>query len=263
MKGRSVHDLLRDYHDVLSRVGELPKDQGKRLRDYEKFVRTRQHVLGVDPAQLFSQGSAQPRESDVRADMEKLAGPPRPWFRLRHPPETDPNPALLLTVTVGADVHAVALAEQGGPRIALAGCADGIIRGYDLSTGEEVIPPLRGHTHWVEAVALSGDGRHALSGSWDQTLRWWDLETGNCLRTLEGHTHWGEAVALSGDGRRALSGSIDKTLRWWDLESGRCLHTLEGHTSYVNAVALSGDGRHALSGSADRTLRWWDLETGR
>src|SRR5690349_18534684 len=98
MRGRSVHDLLRDYHDALARVGDLPKAQARRLQDYERFVRTRQHVLALDPAQLFAQASAQPQDSGVRADVEKLPGPPRPWFRLRHPPATDPNPALLLTV---------------------------------------------------------------------------------------------------------------------------------------------------------------------
>src|SRR4051812_32821203 len=106
MRGRSVHDLLRDYHDALARVRDLPKAQARRLRDYEKFVRTRQHVLGVDPAQLLPQACAQPRDSGVRADAEGLPGPPRPWFRLRNPPATDPNPTLLLTVHVGQTVFA-------------------------------------------------------------------------------------------------------------------------------------------------------------
>src|SRR5262249_33768741 len=120
----------------------------------------------------------------------------RSWFRLRHPPETDPNPALLLTMGAGAQVHAVALYEQGGRRIALAGCNDGLIRRYDLATGAEIASPLQGHTGSVSAVAVSGDGRHALSGSGDRTLRWWDLMSGHCLHTLRGHTGSVTAVAL-------------------------------------------------------------------
>src|SRR4051794_9008163 len=109
MKGRSVHELLRDYHEVLDRGKELPNEQARRLRDYEKFVRKRQHVLAVDPAQFFSQASAQPRDSAVRADVEKLPGPGWTWFRLRHPPATDLNPALLLNVEVGILLNAVAV----------------------------------------------------------------------------------------------------------------------------------------------------------
>jgi WD40 repeat protein len=248
MKGRSVHELLRDYHDVLARSKELSKEQAKRLRDYEKFVRTRQHVLAVEPRQFFAQAWAQPRDSAVRADVEKLAGPACPWFRLRHPPETDPNPALLLTVDVGVVVHAVAVWEHGGRRVAVAGCRDGLIRRYDLATGREITPPLQGHTSSVNAAAVSGDGRHALSGSWDDTLRWWDLEGGACLRSLEGHTTWVYAVAVSGDGRHALSGSDDQTLRWWNLDSGRCLAVFR-HDSPIRAVALSPCSPYLIAAS--------------
>src|SRR5262245_58969919 len=112
MRGRGVHELLRDFHDALARAGDLPREARRRLRDYGRFVRTRQHVLSSDPAQLFAQAAAQPRDSAVRADVEMREGPARPWFRLHHPPETDPNPALLLTIGAGAQVHAVALYEQ-------------------------------------------------------------------------------------------------------------------------------------------------------
>src|SRR5262245_25566421 len=244
MRGRSVHDLLRDYHDALARVNDLPKAQARRLRDYERFLRTRQHVLAVDPAQLFPQACAQPADSGVRADVEGLPGPPRPWFRLRNPPETDPNPALLLTVQVGLPVFAVGMFEQGGRQYALVGCEDGSLRRYDLANGKEITPPLQGDTGALKGVALSGDGRRALSGAGDCTLRLWDLEGGTCLRAFEDYPRFERAVALSGDGRRALSGF------WlWDLEGGTCRRAFEGPIGMVMALALSGDGRRALSGS--------------
>ena len=121
---------------------------------------------------------------------------------------------------------------------------------------------LTGHTHSIQAVAVTSNGRWALSGSEDGILKLWDLATGQCLRTLTEHTNWVGTVAMTGDGRRALSGSWDHTLKLWDLETGQCLRTLSGHTAEVIAVALTGDGRRALSGSWDHTLKLWDLETG-
>jgi WD domain, G-beta repeat len=184
MKGRSVHDLLQDYNDILERVKDLPKDSARRLRDYDRFVRTRSHILARDPAQLFAQAAAQAKDSAVRADMERLPEEARrkdsPWFWLRHPPESDPQRALLLTIDVGSEVNAVATLCLDGRPHALAGSRDGVLRLFDLTTGR-CVREFLGHTHWVRAVALAGDGRHALSGSDDHTVRWWELASGQCL----------------------------------------------------------------------------------
>ena len=267
MRGRSIHELLRDYQDARGRERELPKELARRLADYERFVRSRSHVFQRDPAQVFAQGVAQPRDSAVGADFRRLVeekhGPERPWLQLRNVPETDTQRNLLATIEIGTKVNAVAWVKFRGKPCALAGCDDGCLRLYDLGTGLLVEPILRGHTREVTAVALAPDGGHALSASWDGTLRWWDLAAGRCLRTLEGHTDRVRALALAPDGGHALSGSADSTLRWWDLGAGRCLHTLKGHNGSVRAVALAPDGGHALSGSWDGTLRWWDLGPGR
>jgi WD40 repeat protein len=267
MRGRGIHELLRDYQDTLGRYRELPKDLAEHLAEYERFVRGRGHILQGDPAQLFAQAAAQPGDSAVGREFRRLAdqgrGPARPWFRLRNVPASDPQPNLLMTIEVGVGVNAVAWLTVENKPHALVGCFDGCLRVYDLATGHLREPVLRGHTRGVTALALSSDGRHALSGSDDETVRWWDVESGRCLRTLEGHTGVVNTLALSADGRHALSGSSDETVRWWDVESGCCLRTLEGHTYRVTAVALSADGRHALSGSQNGYLRWWDLESGR
>ena len=47
---------------------------------------------------------------------------------------------------------------------------------------------LKGHSHYVQDVAISSDGQFALSGSWDGTLRLWDLNTGLTTRRFVGHT---------------------------------------------------------------------------
>jgi hypothetical protein len=194
MKGRSVHDLLRDYQTAIDRAKQLPADAVRELRDFERFLVNRQHVLMRDPAQLWSQAAGQARENAVGQKTRDARGPEdRWWFRAVHPL---PESMWEMMIEVKAQVCCIALLEQDGRRIALAGCGDGVIRRYDLRTGEELNPPLAGHLGWVTAVAWSADGRHALSGSSDHTLRWWDVEQGRCLHTLEGHSDKVTTVAL-------------------------------------------------------------------
>ena len=129
--------------------------------------------------------------------------------------------------------------------------------------GTSLIRILKGHSHRVYGVAVSGDGRRAVSASGDKTLKVWDVESGRELRTLHGHSAAVRGVAVSGDGRLAISASLDKTLKVWDVESGREHRTLHGHSAAVRGVAVSGDGRRAVSASEDKTLKVWDVESGR
>jgi WD40 repeat protein len=49
---------------------------------------------------------------------------------------------------------------------------------WDVDSGQA--REFRGHTDWVNSVALSSDCRHGLSGSADHTVRWWDLDKLAC-----------------------------------------------------------------------------------
>jgi WD40 repeat protein len=43
---------------------------------------------------------------------------------------------------------------------------------------------LRGHEHWVWAIAFRPQGNLLASGSVDATIRLWDIQTGLCKATL-------------------------------------------------------------------------------
>src|SRR5262249_42449288 len=100
MKGRSVHDLLRDCQAATARAKQLPASLAQQLRDFERFVRGRQHVLAGDPGQFWSHAFAQPKDSAVRQKVAALPGPTdRWWFRALRPL---PTPSWELTIEVGS-----------------------------------------------------------------------------------------------------------------------------------------------------------------
>src|SRR4028119_1154952 len=72
---------------------------------------------------------------------------------------------------------------------------------------------LKGHTGFVNAVAVTADGKRAISGSDDNTLKVWDLTTGKEQFTLKGHSSSVNAVAVTADGKRAISSSYDNPLQ--------------------------------------------------
>ncbi len=133
----------------------------------------------------------------------------------------------------------------------------------DVSTQQQYIATLTGHTNRVNSVAFSPDGTTLASGSNDRTVRLWNVATQREITTLTGHTDWVNSMAFSPDGKILASGSDDQTVRLWDVATQREITTLTGHIGWVNSVAFSPDGEILASGSNDRTVRLWNVATQR
>jgi len=121
---------------------------------------------------------------------------------------------------------------------------------------------LKGHSHYVQDVAISSDGQFALSGSWDGTLRLWDLSTGTTTRNFYDHTKDVLSVAFSADNRQIVSGSRDKTIKLWNT-LGQCKFTIteDGHKEWVSCVRFSPNLATPLIVSAgwDKMVKVWNL----
>jgi guanine nucleotide-binding protein subunit beta-2-like 1 protein len=122
---------------------------------------------------------------------------------------------------------------------------------------------LRGHSHYVQDIAISSDGQFCLSGSWDGTLRLWDVNTGATTRRFLGHSKDVLSVAFSVDNRQIVSGSRDKTIKLWNT-IGECKYTVaepDGHTEWVSCVRFSPNHEVPIIISAgwDKLIKVWSL----
>jgi len=120
---------------------------------------------------------------------------------------------------------------------------------------------LKGHSHFVQDVAVSHDGRFALSGSWDGTLRLWDLSTGVTRCRFVGHTKDVMSVAFSADNRQIVSGGRDKKINLWNT-LGHLKMTLpadKGHSEWVSCVRFSPNLQNPtlVSGGWDKIVKVW------
>jgi hypothetical protein len=126
----------------------------------------------------------------------------------------------LLTLT-GHSGPVTAVAFRARPPLLASASADGTIKFWDTTTGQERPPALAGHTGRVTAVAFSPDGKQLASAGEDRTVCLWDVDSGKKLHVLKEHTRWVSHVAFSPDGQHLASASSDRTIKLWDARSGR------------------------------------------
>ena len=123
------------------------------------------------------------------------------------------------------DVRSLCFSSDDNMLIAASGNAE--IRLWDVTNPENPQPlsPLRGHTAFVNQIALSPDGKTLASGGWDSTLRLWDPLAGRELMTLRAHSAIISCLAWSPDGESLYTGSGDATVRIWHAATEQEIHT--------------------------------------
>jgi len=132
-----------------------------------------------------------------------------------------------------------------------------------LTSEQQIAVPvksLRGHSHFVEDVAVSSDGYFAVSGSWDNTLRLWSLTTGQSTKLFVGHTREVLSVAFSPDSRQIASASRDGTIKLWNTV-GECKYTGQSHRGWVSNVQFfpNRETPTLISTGWDFSVKTWEL----
>lgn len=96
------------------------------------------------------------------------------------------------------------------------GESTGEITVWDTATGA-VLATLRGHKHWVYALAFSPDDRLLASGGWDGGLQLWDWYLQRQVAAVEGHNDIVLSLAFSPDGDCLASAGYDQVVHLWNV----------------------------------------------
>jgi WD40 repeat protein len=106
---------------------------------------------------------------------------------------------------------------------AVLGCDDGIVRIFDISTGDP-ISEIPAHGAGIKKVATSPLNGDILSTAYDQKILIWDAMSLELKLEFEHRsTVWERSFNWSPDGKRVLGGTFDGTVLVWDSETGRCI----------------------------------------
>ncbi|MEM9459268.1 MAG: FHA domain-containing protein [Myxococcota bacterium] len=171
--------------------------------------------------------------------------------------ERDPVLALLVAVE--------AVDQLPRDRAALDAPAFALLRGaLRLLPGR----PLRGHTHSVEAVALSPNGRWAITAEGGRAgdIRLWDLFEPGILESkfLRGHPKGLTGMEVGRDGRWLVTADDDGLAMRWNLTEEDPSATgvrLEDHRAPITSLDISTDGRWLATGDEAGKVRVWDLNS--
>jgi WD40 repeat protein len=99
-----------------------------------------------------------------------------------------------------------AVAFSPDDSILAAGCSDGVIRLWDIASGE-LRQSFSGHTSAISRLAFAPDGRTLASLGADNVVNLWHLVTGQRFFSLDTQKQELSGLAFSRDGRLLVAGA--------------------------------------------------------
>ncbi|HEU4422708.1 MAG TPA: WD40 repeat domain-containing protein, partial [Pilimelia sp.] len=148
--------------------------------------------------------------------------------------------------------------------VAVTGSPDGVVRVWDLASGQPAYAPLTGHKARITAVAVdNGNPPIAVSACAEGVVRVWDLTTEDIPDV--GATHTTDVSAMTADESRVVVATSDGGVHVMDIAAGKPFGpAIPVHPYGVTAVTTADvHGFHVLlTGAADGRVRRWDPVTG-
>jgi WD40 repeat protein len=146
-------------------------------------------------------------------------------------------------------------------RRAILGCDDGVVRIFDITSGQPVCE-IAAHSSGIKKIAASPLNGDILSAAYDQKILVWDANSHQRKLELEHRpTVWERSFNWSSDGRRLLAGTFDGTVLVWDSQTGRCTTEI-GETGHGNPCfndVAANDRGEIFTVSDDGILRVGEL----
>jgi WD40 repeat protein len=136
-------------------------------------------------------------------------------------------------------------------------CWDGVVRFWDVATGEELYPSPQ-HNQSVYTVAFGNDNT-LVSGAADGTVIRWAADGKMALRDA---AHEAPAVGLALTAAGLWSASVDTTIRLVDATGTETAKlSFDGKYEFPLCLAHSADGT-LVSGHRDGTVQWRNGKNG-
>lgn len=157
-------------------------------------------------------------------------------------------------------VFCVAVGDEGGGNSVASGGQDGLVRIWDVRSGEQV-EALQGHRGAVTSVAFRQGSQQLFSGSTDRTVKIWNVDEMAYVETLFGHG--GDVVGVDSFVKeRAVSCGRDGTMRLYKVLDGSQLVFRRARTTSIDAVAMVSEQRF-VSGGDDGCVALWHVNKKR
>lgn len=268
VRAEMVNDLLLDDDYLLS--ADLRRLS--QVADYATTPagRARARLLRFTPSAANTPAGLRTALFSVTAAVERLGNEPdfagEVPYRTMWAAVTPRDEHALLEGHHGAVLDVEVFSANGRELVASAG-ADGVIRIWDVATGE-LQRALRSESWAVNSLAaVRVAGRlYLAAGGDDARIRVWDPLSGQLFRKLADYTAPIEKiVVVPVSGREAivpLSGT--RSLRLWDVtrKRGHVVSTIAHHRSRTVCAGPRGS-RNLLMTANDHVIGVWDIETRR